>query len=64
MTTTPVSTTKTLDVAGIGPVGVTVEERGGGQAFMVLHGGAGPQSVARFAQLLADRGVKTATVPT
>jgi pimeloyl-ACP methyl ester carboxylesterase len=64
MTTTPVSTTKTLDVAGIGPVGVTVEERGDGRASMVLHGGAGPQSVARFAQLLADHGGSRVVTPT
>jgi len=56
MTTTAVSTTKTLNVAGIGPVELTVEERGDGQPLLVLHGGAGPQSVAGFAQLLAEKG--------
>jgi pimeloyl-ACP methyl ester carboxylesterase len=54
MTTTAVSSTKTLDVAGIGPVELTVEERGNGQPFLLLHGGAGPQSFAAFAQLLAE----------
>jgi pimeloyl-ACP methyl ester carboxylesterase len=48
--------TKTLNVADIGPVELTIEERGGGQPFVVLHGGAGPQSVASFAQLLAEKG--------
>jgi hypothetical protein len=43
MTTTAVSTTKTLNVAGLGPVELTVEERGDGRPFLVLHGGAGPQ---------------------
>ena len=55
MTTIAVSTTKTINVAGIGPVELTVEERGDGQPFLVLHGGAGPQSVAAFAQLLAEK---------
>jgi pimeloyl-ACP methyl ester carboxylesterase len=55
MTTTAASTTKTLDVEGIGPVELTVEERGEGQPFLVLHGGAGPQSVGTFAELLAGR---------
>ncbi len=41
-------------MARLGPVDLTVEERGGGQPFLVLHGGAGPQSVATFAKLLAD----------
>jgi pimeloyl-ACP methyl ester carboxylesterase len=55
MTTTAVSTTTTLSVADIGPVELTVEERGDGQPFVLLHGGAGPQSVAGFAQLLAEK---------
>jgi pimeloyl-ACP methyl ester carboxylesterase len=54
MTTTPVSKTKTLNVAGIGPVALTVEDRSDGQPSLLLHGGAGPQSVARFAQVLAE----------
>jgi pimeloyl-ACP methyl ester carboxylesterase len=55
VSTAAVSTTKTIIVAGIGPVDLTVEERGGGQPFLLLHGGAGPQSVAAFAQLLAEK---------
>jgi pimeloyl-ACP methyl ester carboxylesterase len=55
MTTTGVSTTRTFNVAGIGPVELTVEDRGDGQPFLLLHGGAGPQSVAGFAQLLAEK---------
>ena len=43
-----------LAPAGIGPVEVTVEEYGSGQQpFLLLHGGAGPQSVTAFGQLLA-----------
>lgn len=44
-----------LAVPDIGDVQVTVEERGHGQPFLLLHGGAGPQSMAGFAGLLAER---------
>jgi hypothetical protein len=57
MTTNASSTTLTLDVAGIGQVELRVEDRGAGRPFLVLHGGAGPQSVAAFAQLLAEKDV-------
>src|SRR3954462_4479570 len=40
-------------VEGIGPVEVTVTERGQGRPYLLLHGGAGPASVAGFADLLA-----------
>jgi pimeloyl-ACP methyl ester carboxylesterase len=55
MTTTAASTTKAINVEGIGRVDLTVEERGDGRPFLVLHGGAGAQSVAAFAQLLAKK---------
>ena len=60
------STTKTLEVAGIGPVELSraLEERGGGQPFLVLHGGAGPQSVATFAQILAEKDRNRVLTPT
>jgi pimeloyl-ACP methyl ester carboxylesterase len=64
MTTTPESTTKTLDVEGIGPVALTVEERGHGRPYLVLHGGAGPQSVAGFAQVLAEKDGTRVLTPT
>jgi pimeloyl-ACP methyl ester carboxylesterase len=41
---------------GLGPVPVDVTEHGAGRAFLVLHGGAGPQSVAGFCELLAGTG--------
>jgi pimeloyl-ACP methyl ester carboxylesterase len=63
MATSAVSTTKTLNVTGIGPVELTVEERGVGQPFLLLHGGAGPQSVAAFAQLLAHNGSNRVVTP-
>jgi pimeloyl-ACP methyl ester carboxylesterase len=64
MTTTAVSTTKTINVAGIGPVDLTAEERGDRRPFLVLHGGAGPQSVASFAQLLAEIDSNRVLTPT
>src|ERR1700753_1982792 len=47
------STTYTVPVDGIGAVSVTVSERGQGRPYLLLHGGAGPQSVDGFAALLA-----------
>ena len=61
MTATAVSSNKTINIAGIDPVELTVEERGEGRPYLVLHGGAGPQSLARFAQLLADTDRKWGT---
>jgi pimeloyl-ACP methyl ester carboxylesterase len=52
MTTTA---THHLNVEGIGEVDLTVTERGEGRPFVSLHGGAGPLSVAGFADLLADK---------
>jgi len=63
----PVSiATHTVTVAGVGAVEVTVSERGAGRTFLVLHGGAGPISVAGFADLLGashDARVLTPTHP-
>src|SRR5580704_19306228 len=52
------TTVVTVSVDGIGdvPVTVTVTERGQGRPFLLLHGGAGPQSVEGFAELLAAQG--------
>jgi pimeloyl-ACP methyl ester carboxylesterase len=63
MTTTSSSTTKTINLAGVGPVQLTVEDRGNGRPFLVLHGGAGPQSVTAFAQLLAEEGHNRVLTP-
>jgi pimeloyl-ACP methyl ester carboxylesterase len=46
------ATNHNLVVEGVGPVEVMVAEEGTGQPFLLLHGGAGPQSVAAFADLL------------
>jgi pimeloyl-ACP methyl ester carboxylesterase len=54
MTTAVTSSTYKLTVPGVGGVEVVVEERGEGQPFLLLHGGAGPQSMTGFAALLAE----------
>lgn len=48
------TTTYTLSLP-FGEVPVTVTERGQGRPVLLLHGGAGPQSVTGFADLLAGR---------
>ncbi|MGA2827496.1 MAG: alpha/beta fold hydrolase [Streptosporangiaceae bacterium] len=53
MADTASTTTHTVTVPGIGAVPVTFTERGEGRPFLLLHGGAGPQSVDGFAALLA-----------
>ena len=47
-------TTYEIPYAG-SKVELVVEERGEGQPFLLLHGGAGPASMARFSSLLAER---------
>jgi pimeloyl-ACP methyl ester carboxylesterase len=54
---TPVSTDVRLD----DDVVVRVEERGAGRPVLLLHGGAGPASVAGLAALLAARGTRVLT---
>jgi pimeloyl-ACP methyl ester carboxylesterase len=52
---TPTISTRTVTVdAATGPVPVTLTERGAGRPYLLLHGGAGAQSVEQFASLLAD----------
>jgi pimeloyl-ACP methyl ester carboxylesterase len=58
------TTTHHLTVAGIGPVDVTASESGSGRAVLLLHGGAGPQSVAGFADLLAEAVPSHVVTPT
>jgi pimeloyl-ACP methyl ester carboxylesterase len=60
------TTVTTLDVTvdGIGSVPVTVTEHGAGRPFLLLHGGAGPQSVDGFADLLASQEPARVLVPT
>jgi pimeloyl-ACP methyl ester carboxylesterase len=55
----------TVTVDGIGPVPVSVTEHGDGEhPYLLLHGGAGTQSVDGFAGLLAEAGSARALVPT
>jgi pimeloyl-ACP methyl ester carboxylesterase len=52
--TTTTAATVAMAVDGVGPVAVTVTERGQGHPFLLLHGGGGPQTVSGFADLLAE----------
>jgi pimeloyl-ACP methyl ester carboxylesterase len=56
--------THAVDLAGIGPVEVTVGDYGSGQPFLLLHGGAGPASVTGFAERLAAARDVRVLVPT
>ncbi len=56
--------TDTLTVASIGPVDVTLDDRGEGHTFLLLHGGGGPQTVAGFADLLSAGGRARVITPT
>lgn len=51
-------TAYSVPVEGIGSVPVEVTDRGAGRPVLLLHGGAGPQSVAGFAERLAAQGVR------
>ena len=51
-TLTPSTSVHSLDVPQLGHIDVTVSDRGTGRPYLILHGGAGPQSVAGFAELL------------
>jgi pimeloyl-ACP methyl ester carboxylesterase len=57
------TTVVSVTVDGIGSVPVTVTERGEGRPFLLLHGGAGPQSVDGFADLLAAHEQARVIVP-
>src|SRR5580692_2873638 len=48
------TTAYTVNLDGIGPVEVAVDDIGEGQPFLLLHGGGGPVTVAGFAGLLAS----------
>ncbi|WP_371495085.1 alpha/beta hydrolase [Kitasatospora sp. NBC_00374] len=47
-----------------GTVATTVTQQGAGRVYLLLHGGAGPQSVAPFADLLAADGTARVITPT
>jgi pimeloyl-ACP methyl ester carboxylesterase len=54
-------TTYQIPYAGSSKVELVVDERGEGRPFLLLHGGAGPVSMARFAGMLAGRRVRVIT---
>lgn len=58
------TTTHTLTVAGSGPVDITLDDRGAGRPFLLLHGGGGPQTVAGFADLLSSTEPARVITPT
>jgi pimeloyl-ACP methyl ester carboxylesterase len=60
MTTTA---TRSVTVDGAGAVPVTYSDRGTGHPFLLLHGGAGPQSVTGFADQLAEDGPARVITP-
>jgi pimeloyl-ACP methyl ester carboxylesterase/quercetin dioxygenase-like cupin family protein len=64
MTTVINTSTLRVTVDGAGPVPVTVTEHGEGRPFLLLHGGAGAQSVDGFAGLLATQEPARVLVPT
>jgi pimeloyl-ACP methyl ester carboxylesterase len=47
-----------------GPIGITINETRAGQPILLLHGGAGPQSVAAFADRLATNHHTRVITPT
>jgi pimeloyl-ACP methyl ester carboxylesterase len=57
------STTHAVTLDGVGPVTVQVATHGTGSSLLLLHGGAGPQSVTGFADRLAAAGDIEVLVP-
>jgi pimeloyl-ACP methyl ester carboxylesterase len=57
-------TTHTLDLEGVGVVDLSVDDRGNGQQFLLLHGGAGPQSALPFAERFAASNNVRVVTPT
>lgn len=57
------TTTQTLSVDGLGAVAVTLTAAGSGRPVLLLHGGAGPISVAGFGQLLSSEKTARVLVP-
>src|SRR5207302_3075689 len=58
------TTTRTITLPDVGAVELQFTERGDGDPYLVLHGGAGPLSVASFADLLAERQGARVITPT
>ena len=60
----PSTVTHHVAFVDLGSVGVSVTEQGEGQPFLLLHGGAGPQSLGTFADQLARTGTAWVITPT
>jgi pimeloyl-ACP methyl ester carboxylesterase len=58
------SVTRHLSIPSVGMVELVVDEQGAGTPFLLLHGGAGPASMAPFANLLAERHDARVLAPT
>lgn len=56
--------TQSLYLDGVGAVDVRLDEYGVGQPYLLLHGGAGPDSTAHFAELLGTTKPARALNPT
>jgi pimeloyl-ACP methyl ester carboxylesterase len=56
--------TKSLAIPGASSIALTVIDQGEGENYLLLHGGAGPQTVTAFAQLLAGNGHQRVLTPT
>ena len=56
--------TRSVDLDGLGTVDVSIEVFGSGRPFLLLHGGAGPQSVLPFGELFAGQHDVRVFVPT
>ena len=58
------TSTRTITLPDVGAVELQFTERGEGDPYLLLHGGAGPLSVAGFADLLAERQPARVITPT
>jgi len=58
------STTRTVRIDGNSAAHVALTDRGDGRPFFLLHGGGGPQTVSRFADLLATERHARVIAPT
>ncbi|GAB2807170.1 alpha/beta hydrolase [Actinoallomurus bryophytorum] len=55
---------RTLQTDSVGPVEITVQDRDRTRPFLLLHGGGGVQTMAGFADLLAERTHSRVLLPT
>jgi len=60
---TMTTATHTVTLPRTGSVAVKVDDRGEGRPVLLLHGGGGPQTVAGFAELLANAGPARVITP-